>query len=440
MTMPTMPSMPKAPVRTVIPIANMEAPPKAKANALPASKALPGTQKKSPAIKPPVKPEHPLAKSIYAPATQRYAPQGDVSTVGIMAPQKPKPMEGLRRTTDVALDPDGQRRYLKETDYRSLTLLNELEYPTTRHMALFAGSSPEYYVRRLKQFHALNLVQQAKDPIGLTGWSLKDKGHVYIGHQLPATKLTPHDLNHAHREILNTLLIKLMVGVDEPILFSKSPGYKNAPLPILTKRWLNLSAQQELALGDIEERIATNKERLLNDSLHPTEQHAEFDIKKGVLPQEMETLLAMYKTQESAFLFNEYSDGETDATYGVHAVILRPNLCGRRGDGRMTDPAFNHDGLRVENRLREIEFYQYMLWQNFTSGLYGRLHVFTDSVFIQRNLLDSMDYLIQRGDLPRGSESWLHVNKLPQAVNNTGKGKDKYDEEGLRRMRSHYDG
>lgn len=334
--------------------------------------------------------------------------------------EKPKGLGELRRTTSVVLDPNGQKRYLTDADTATIRAIHNYEFPTKEHLALDRNTSSIYCGRRLQHLETLETIKSIKDPLGATVFAILDNGYTYVDPQLPVTKAIPHDGNHYHREILNTTLIKLSRGFDEPILFRKTGTI--TPLPILTKRWLNYSAQHQIKMGNHQASFEFHKERLLNDPHHPAEKRSEFDISKGVLPNELQVLSSLYTNLNSAFLFNEYSDGESDPTLGPHAVILRPHLLEQRADGRLCDPKFNHDGLRVDTRNREEvsdTYYPYVLSHNYNTGLYGRFHILTNNQSVRDYYLKAMRELVRDGHIPRGSENWLQLHSLPSPINNT---------------------
>lgn len=376
----------------------------------------------------------------YAPTVRRNT-SDTPRPVGLPA----KPANMNRRTSEVVADTDGVQRYLKDRDMALLRFIAENPYPTTRHCNEAVGSTMNYLPRRMKQLAGLSLIEKMEDSLGHPVWKVLPRGMAYLGPTVPVVNLKPYTLDHTHNEVVNTVAVKLGVGVDEPILHEKSAGYVNEPLPIISSAWMRSSAEFQKK-RDITPRMVEDEQlRLINEKTHPKEDRVGADIRKGVLPAERTALEHLYKKQDSAYLFNSY-DENGKPEHIVDLVVLRPLVAERRADGRLSDEVdFNHDAIRVEDKVQSDEYYRYVLNSIFHNGMYGRLFCLTDlspsaSNFIPNALRDAWAWLIRNEFVPRYAEPFLIIRDLPEPLNNTGKGLDAYDEAGLRRARTRFDG
>lgn len=385
-----------------------------------------------------------------------YKPSTKMPSLDLARPKRPAKLEEQRM--DVVVKEDGTRKYLKRSDTDAMSACQDLEWPTTRHIALMAGRSFGYFPRRLKGLGQELFCEQKTDSVGYPTWRLLERGHKYVGAQLPPVTSAPYDDKHFTRENINTLIAKLSVGVDESILYPKSPGYKLEPLPVVPKRWIEHSAK--LLQKESKEKIARVRYdmlvSLLNDPTHPREEAwmSEDEIRKGVLPDERNALTNLYKNLPTAHVFTVLdNDGMPNLPFSPHFVILRPLVEGlRRADGRVEEYRFNHDACRVESDAYEAKDYQQLLFDLYHSGMFGRLHEFTNEYRIANALKDAWDWLIDGGYLPRFTDkhghpirsndpgSWLQVRSLAEPLNNMGKGIDAYDEDMVQRARTYADG
>lgn len=374
------------------------------------------------------------------------------------APSAPsRPSRLGERTTETFYGTDGGRKYLKDSDTKILELMNDCEYLTTRHLTLAADSTDNYYPRRLRQLEALSMIEKSNDALGHPVWRLLRRGHDYINAELTPVKKKPYGSDHYKREVINTLIVKLSKGVDEGILYPKSEGYDLEPLPIVTNRW-SIQSANELVKHGVNPDHAKERDmvRLINDPTHPQESawKSQTEIRKGGLPEEGKAMLSLYKRLGTAHVLACFDDdGKPDVETSADFVILRPMVPGTvRADGRIENYVFNHDACRVETERFNRDYYRYMVHALFYSGMFGRLHIFTDREAIEWDIKDAWDSLIDDGNLPRfvdtqghqvragNPESWLQFHALPEPVNNMGKGIDQWDEDQVRRARSKYDG
>jgi hypothetical protein len=366
--------------------------------------------------------------------------------------------------SDILYVTEGGRKYLKDRDKFILTWIHDLEFPTTAHLIYLADSTANYFPRRLRQFDRdLNLIEKVSDPLRMPTWRLMEKGHHYVGGQFHYLQDDAYDLDpetrrdvHKKRQNANTIVAKLTMGTDESILFPSDSVNRHTPLPILTSRWIKEGAHAVSKHdGRLDLRREADIEALLGNKNHPREGAWKYqsEMRKGGLPQENSTLLSIYRNLDVSYSFASYDeDGQAQPDFNPDFVILRPLVeSGRRADGRFGF-SFNHDAGRVEIALMKMDRYKELLHDLYWSGMYGRLHEFTDRQEIKWALADAWDWLIDSGNVPRftdahgkavrsgDAECWLQVHDLAEPLNNTGKGKDKYDEDGQLRAVSAYDG
>jgi hypothetical protein len=366
--------------------------------------------------------------------------------------------------SDIFYVTEGGRKYLKDRDKFILTWIHDLEFPTTAHLIHLADSTANYFPRRLRQFDKdLNLTEKVSDPLRMPTWRLLEKGHHYVGGQFHYLHDDAHDVEpeirrdiHKKRQNANTLVAKLTKGTDESILFSSDSVNRHTPLPILTSRWIKEGAHAvEKHDGRLDVRREADIQALLENKNHPREGAWKYQsaMRKGVLPHEASTLSSIYRNLDISYLFASYAEnGQAQPELNPDFVILRPLVeSGHRADGRFGF-SFNHDAGRVEIALMKMDRYKELLHDLYWSGMYGRLHEFTDRQEIKWALADAWDWLIDSGNVPRftdahgkavrsgDAESWLQVHDLAKPLNNTGAGKDKYDEDGQLRAVTSYDG